>query len=109
MIAKFGAQRRQLRVYMDQLEKMPQLRNNDVQGFEKFADLVKINVVKLKAEERNGELGEGTLHSLLEKKLVEARVQGYSRWLQEQGQERSVLSLKDCSRRRYDFELKQWR
>lgn len=48
---------------MDQLEKMPALRNNDVQGFEKFADLVRITVVKLKAEGRNGELGEGTLHS----------------------------------------------
>lgn len=95
LIAKFGGQRRQLRAYMNQLEKMPQLRNNNVQGFEKFADLVRITVVKLKAEGRNGELGEGTLHSLLVKKLAEAQVQGYSRWLQEQGKERSVLSLKD--------------
>ena len=60
---------------MDQLEKMPPLRNNDVQGFEKFADLVRITVVKLKAEGRNGELGEETLHSLLVKKLTEKRVQ----------------------------------
>ena len=80
---------------MAQLEKVLQLKNNDVQGFEKFADLVRITVVKLKAKGRNGELGEGTLHSLLVKKLAETQVQGYSRWLQEQGQERSVLSLKD--------------
>ena len=53
LISKFGGQRRQLRANMDQLEKMPPLRN-DVQGFEKFADLVRITVVKLKAEERNG-------------------------------------------------------
>ena len=52
-------------------------------------------MVKLKAKGRNGELGEGTLHSLLVKKLAEAQLQGYSRWLQEQGQEGSVLSLKD--------------
>ena len=95
LISKFGSQRRQLRAYLDQLEKMPQLRNNDVQGFEKFADLVRIAVVKLKAEGRNGELEEGTLHSLLVKKLAETQVQGYSCWLQEQGKERSVLSLKD--------------
>ena len=74
---------------MDQLERMPQLRNNDVQEFEKFADLVRIAVVKLKAEGHSGELGEEMLHSLLVKKLAEAR------WLQQQGQERSVLSLKD--------------
>ena len=52
-------------------------------------------MVKLKADRRNGELGEGTLHSLLVKKVAEAQVQGCSRWLQEQGQERSVLSLKE--------------
>ena len=95
MIAKFGGQRRQLRAYMDQLEKMPQMRNNDVQGFEKFSDLVRITVVKLKAEGRDGELGEGTLHSLLVRKLAEVQVQGYSRWLQEQSRKRSVVSLKD--------------
>ena len=50
LIPKFGSRRRQLRAYMDQLEKMPQLRNNDVQGFEKFADLVRITVVKLKGQ-----------------------------------------------------------
>ena len=95
LIAKFGGQRRQLRAYMDQLERTPQMRNNDVQGFERFADLVRIAVVKLKAEGRDGELGEGTLHSLLVRKLAEVQVQGYSRWLQEQSRVRSVVSLKD--------------
>lgn len=57
---------------MDQLEKMPQLKNNDIQEFEKFSDLVGIIVVKLKAEGRNGELGKGKSHSLLVKKLAEA-------------------------------------
>ena len=93
--SKFGGQRRQLRAYMDQLEKMASLRRHDVQGFEKFADLVRITVVKLQAEGREGELGEGTLHSLLVKKLTEDQVQKYSRWLQEQSRERSVLCLKD--------------
>ena len=80
---------------MDQLEKMPQMRNDDVQGFKRFADLVRNTVVKLKAEGRDGELGEGTLHSLLVRKLAEVQVQGYSRWLQEQSRERSLVSLKD--------------
>lgn len=65
-------ERRQLWANMDQLEKMPQLKNNDIQEFEKFSDLVGIIVVKLKAEGRNGELGKGKSHSLLVKKLAEA-------------------------------------
>lgn len=59
---------------MVQLEKMSQLKNNDIQEFEKFSDLVGIIVVKLKAEGRNGELGKGKSHSLLVKKLAEASV-----------------------------------
>lgn len=68
---KFGGQRRQLRAYMDQMEKVAQLRCNDVHTFERFADLVRIAVVKLQAEERDRELGEETLYSLLVKKLAE--------------------------------------
>ena len=62
--AKFSSQRGQLRE--------TNAPNNDVRGVEKLADLVSITVVMLKAEGRNGELREGTLHSLLVKKLAEA-------------------------------------
>ncbi|CAB4027109.1 Hypothetical predicted protein, partial [Paramuricea clavata] len=61
---KFGGRRRQLQAYMDQLEALPSLKGSDVQGFERFANLVRITVVKLQAEGRDGELGEGTLHVL---------------------------------------------
>ena len=74
---------------------MPQMQSNDVQGFEKIADLVRITVVKLQAEGSNGELGEGTLHSLRVKKLAKDQVEKYSRWVQEQTRERSVQSLKE--------------
>ena len=52
---------------MDQIEQMPSLKSTDVKSFERFADLVRIAVVKLQAEGRDGELGEGTFHSLLVK------------------------------------------
>ena len=41
---------------------MPPLRSNDVQSIEQFSDLVCIAVVKLQAEGRGGEVGEGALH-----------------------------------------------
>ena len=94
-MSKFGGQRRQLQAYMDQLENMTPLKSSDVQGFERFADLVRISVVKLQAEGREGELGESTLHSLLVKKLADRQVESYSRWLREHKCERSVLSLRD--------------
>lgn len=92
---KFGGQRRELRAYLDDLEKMPPLRSNDVKGFERFADLVRITVVKLQAERKQGELGDGTLHSLLAKKMSDQQLEKYTRWMSEHHRERSVLSLRD--------------
>lgn len=80
---------------MDQLEKMSQSRTNDVKEFERFADLVRVTVVKLKAENRQGELGAGSLHSLLVKKLSDRHLEMYSRWLGENDREQSVVSLRD--------------
>ncbi len=74
---------------------MPTLKNNDIQSFEKFPDLVRVTIVKLEAEGRSGELGDGALHSLLVKKLSERQVENYSRWLSEQHKIRSVKALRD--------------
>ena len=54
--SKYGGARRLLRAYMDQLEQMPSIRSNDIHALEKFADLVRITVVKLQAEGKDGEL-----------------------------------------------------
>ena len=67
-----GGTRRLLRAYLDQLEQAPLIRSNDIHAVEKFVDLVRITVVKLQAERRDGELEDGTLHSLLMKKLPDA-------------------------------------
>ena len=77
---------------MDQIEKMPPLKSNDVQSFEGFADLVRIAVVKLQAEGRGGELGDG---ALLVKKFADCHVVSYSRWLRQNKKDRSVFSLRD--------------
>ena len=47
---KYGGDCRKLQAYMDQIEQMPPLRSSDVHSFDKFADLVRIAVVKLQAE-----------------------------------------------------------
>ena len=93
--SKFGGERRKLQAYKDQIEKMPPLKSNDVQSFELFADLVRVAVVKLQAEGRGGELGDGALHSLLVKKFAHCQVVSYSRWLRENKKDRSVFSLRD--------------
>ena len=63
LITKYGSARRLLLAYMDQLEQIPLIRSNDIHALEKFADLVRITVVKLQAEGKDGELGDGTLYN----------------------------------------------
>ena len=60
-----------------------------------FADLVRVTVVKLKAENRHAELGEGTLHSRLVKKLPARNLECYSRWLSVNNKDPAVTSLSD--------------
>ena len=69
---------------MDLPEGMVPLGNSDVsRGFERFSELVRVSVVKLQADGRDGEPGEGTLHSMSVKKLTDRQVETYSRWLGE--------------------------
>ena len=93
--SKFGGQRRQLHAYLDDLERMHPLRATDVEGFASFTDLVRVTVVKLQTEGKVGELGDGTLYSLLVKKLTGHQLEAYTRWMNEHSKERSVLSLRD--------------
>ena len=49
----------------------------------------------MQADGRDAELGEGSLHSLLVKRLTDRQVESYSRWLGEKKREWSVLNLRD--------------
>ena len=74
---------------------MPLLKSNDVQSLEPFGDLVRIAVVKLQAEQRGGEFGEGALHSLLVKNFTNSQKVSYSSWPREHEKYRSEFSLRD--------------
>lgn len=90
LITKYGGVRRLLRAYMDLLKQIPLIRSNDIHSLEKFADLVQIAVIKLQGEGKDGELGDGTLHSLMVKKLPGRQLENYSLWLNECAREISV-------------------
>ena len=109
-ISKYGGARRLLRAYMDQLEQMPLIRGNDIHALERFAGLVRITVVKLQAEGRDGELTDGTLHSLLVKKVPNRQLENYSRWLNERARETSVVAFRDWLKDevRFRVEAAKW-
>ena len=91
---KYGGTCRLLRAYLDQLEQAP-IRSNYIHALEKFVDLIRITMVKLQAERRDGELEDRTLHSLLVKKLTNHQLENYSRWLNERARKKSVIAFRD--------------
>ena len=92
---------------MDQLEQAPLIRSNDIHAVEKFVDLVRITVVKLQAERRDGELEDGTFHSLLVKKLPNHQLENYSRWLNDCARQKSVMSFRDWLRDEVRFRIEE--
>ena len=57
-------------------------------------------------EGKDGELGDGTLHSLIVKKLPDRQLQNYSRWLNEWAREKSVTAFRDWLKAEVRFRVK---
>lgn len=93
--AKYGSMHQLLQAYMDLLEQMPLIRRNDIHILEEFAHLVRFTGAKLQVEGKDRELGDGTLHSLLVKKLPDCELENYSCWLNECAREKSVTAFRD--------------
>ena len=55
---KYGGTRQRLQAFLDQVGQAPLIGSSDIHALEKFADLVRITVVKLQTEGRDGELRE---------------------------------------------------
>ena len=103
--SKYGGAHRLLRAYMDRLEQIPSIRSNDLHALERFTDPLQITAVKLQAEGKDGELGDGTLHSLMVKKLPDRPLENYSRWLNECAREKLVTTFRDWLRDEVRFRV----
>ena len=70
---KFGGTRRQVMVYLDELERFKPLHGDRVnaQDLEQFSDLLEVAVTNLKAAGRQSELEVGTLYARIQQKLPE--------------------------------------
>ena len=65
---KYGGTRRQMAIYLGELESFKPIRTGYAKDIEKFADLLDIAVVNLKEAGRQDELGNGSLYVKLQKK-----------------------------------------
>ena len=92
---KFGGKRRQIALHLEELENFKPLRPGFAKDLERLADLLDVTLVNLKEAGRHDELGNGSLYLSLCKKLTEAMLAQYHRWIYEKGRWQSVETLRE--------------
>ena len=90
---KYGGKRRQIAIYMEDLENFKQVRSGNAKDLEKFADLLDIALINLKEAGQDHELGDGSLYTKLQRKLSESMLARYHRWVFENSVTESVAAL----------------
>ena len=94
MERKFGGKRRQIAIYLDEFERFQHIRLGKARDLEQFADLLDVAMINLQEAGQNHELEAGSLYTKLQRKLPESMQARYHRWIFENGQTESVLSLR---------------
>ena len=91
---RYGGKRRQVAVYLEDLDKFQQIRPGNTQDLEQFADFLEIAIINLKETGHHNELGDGFLNSKLRTKLTESMLAKFHRWIFETQMPESVEALK---------------
>ena len=91
---RYGGKGRQVAIYLEDLDKFPQIRPGNPQDLEKFAELLEIAIINLKETGYHNELGNGFLYGKLRTKLTESLLAKYHRWVFETETPESVFALK---------------
>ncbi|MCG8049058.1 MAG: DUF1759 domain-containing protein, partial [Candidatus Thiodiazotropha endolucinida] len=91
---KYGGRRRQIAIYLDELEQFRQVRPGFANDLDKFADLLDIAIINLKEAGQYHELEDGSLYTKLQRKLPEGMLARYHRWIFENQQQESVTALR---------------
>ena len=101
---KYGGKRRQIAVYLEDLENFKQVRTGHAKDLERFADLLEIALINLKEAGQDHELGNGSLYTKLQRKLSESMLARYHRWVCENNVAESVVALRQWVVKEAEFQ-----
>ena len=102
---KYGGARRQIALYLEELESFKPIRAGYAKDIEKFADLLDIAVINLKEAGRQDELRNGSLYVKLQKKIPESMLARYHRWIFEKRKDESVEVLREWIIQESEFQI----
>ena len=91
---KYGGKRRQIAIYLEDLEQFRQIRPGNAKDLDEFADLLDIALISLQEAGQNHELGDDSLSPNCKKKLHQSMLARYHRWVFETNTAESVIALR---------------
>ena len=103
---KFGGQRRQIALYLEELDNFRPIRSGNSKDIERYADLLDIAIVNLKEANRSEELQDGLLYMKLQKKLPATMLAAYHRWIFENRKKESVEVLREWAIQESEFHIR---
>ena len=103
---KFGGQRCQIALYLEEIDNFRPIRPGNPKDIEKYADLLDIAIVNLKEVNRSEELRDGLLYMKLQKKLPASMLASYHRWMYENHKEDSVEVLREWAIQESEFQTR---
>ena len=101
---KYGGKRRQIAIYLEELEQFRYIRAGNAKDLESFADLLDIAIINLQEAGQECELGDGSLYTKLQRKLPEPLLARYHRWVYENNISESVLTLRSWVLKESEFQ-----
>ena len=93
--SRYGGKRRQIAIFLDELDRFKPLENNDPKRLEAYADLLDTTVANLIEAGHYSELGDGTFYTSLLRKMSEEMLTQYYRWISDKDKIESVHSLRE--------------
>ena len=100
---KFGGHRRQVALYLEEVDNFRPICPGNYKEIEKFADLLDITIVNLREANRFEELNDGLLYMKLQKKLPTSMLSSYHRWIFEK---QKTESLREWVLQEAEFQTK---
>ena len=100
---KFGGQRCQITLYLEDIDNFRPIRPGNPKDIENFADLLDVAIVNLKEANRLEELQDGLLYMKLQKKLPATMLATYHRWIFENRKNESVEVLREWAIQESEF------
>lgn len=92
---KFGGERRQVAIYLEDLDQFPAMKVESATQIEKFADILDVAVLNMKEANRDDDLKDGSLYLRLQRKMPETMLARFHRWIAENDETESVETLRD--------------